>query len=91
MPAVSTPNPASVPTVAAQGKSNQEVYDMRKWLIVLAVLLVVELAIAFSPLAEGQEGTTQDMVGDVVWSAIFVTVPLLVVVGIVSLVRRERA
>ncbi len=63
---------------------------MKRSLIGLSLLLLVELAIAFSPLAEGTEGTRQDMVGDIVWTAIFVTVPLIIVLTIMWLVRRGK-
>lgn len=56
----------------------------------LAAVFVALVAIALSPVAEGREGTWQDVVGDIVWSGIFLTVGLIVVFGVVWAVRRTR-
>ena len=63
---------------------------LRLALIVLGVLFLVELAVAFSPLTEGEEGTAANMVGDVVWTAMPTTLVALIAVGIIWIVKRNK-
>ena len=63
---------------------------LRRWFYVSAGLLITAIVIAFTPLAEGREGTRQDMTGDIVWSAIFVALPLTLALGVVVWLRGRR-
>jgi hypothetical protein len=64
---------------------------MRGAMIALGALLVIEVALAASPITEGEEGTTADMWGNIVWAAMPATLIALIAVGIVWLVKRKNA
>jgi len=64
---------------------------LRRSFFISAGLFVAALVIAFTPLAEGEEGTWQDMTGDIVWSAIFVLLPLTVILAVAVWMRGRRA
>ncbi|MDQ3770391.1 MAG: hypothetical protein M3370_13085 [Actinomycetota bacterium] len=55
----------------------------------LSALLLLLLVLAFTPLAEGESGTWQDTVGDVVWSGIFLVAAALLITGVAALIRRR--
>ena len=64
---------------------------LRRSFFISAGLFIAAMVIAFTPLAEGEEGTWQDMTGDIVWSVIFVTLPLTVLLGIGMWLRGRRS
>ena len=63
---------------------------LRRWFYVSAGLLITAMVIAFTPPADGKEGTWQNMVGDIVWTVIFVSAPLTVVLACAVWLRGRR-
>lgn len=55
-----------------------------------SLLLLALLVVAFTPIAEGESGTWQDTVGDIVWSGIFLAVAALLITAALALSRRRR-
>lgn len=55
----------------------------------LALLLVVLMAVAFSPLTDGDTGW-RNTVGDVVWTGMFLVFAALVFLGLAALVGKVR-
>ena len=56
---------------------------------VLSVALLALLVVAFTPLADGDPGTWQNTVGDIVWSGIFLAFAGLLVTAALALSRRR--
>lgn len=56
----------------------------------LGALFLILIIVAFTPLAEGDSGTWQDMVGDIVWSGIFLALAGLLITAALALSRRRR-
>lgn len=62
----------------------------RRIFVAAAIIFVVCLGIALSPLTDSDTGW-RNAVGDVVWTGMFVSLPITIVSGVAATVRSRQA